>query len=82
MLYPINNESFLISEFQRGFLASILDIGKEALGHFGCKVVTAETGEEAIEYYESKKEEIIDMVILDLDMPGMGGLSALRSSSN
>jgi CheY-like chemotaxis protein len=45
-------------------------------------VVTAETGEEAIEYYESKKEEIIDMVILDLDMPGMGGLSGLRSSSN
>lgn len=57
---------------------TILDFGKKAIEHFGYKVVTANTGEEAIEYYEKHKQEPIEMVILDLDMPGMGGRQCLE----
>jgi CheY-like chemotaxis protein len=38
----------------------------------GYKVFTANSGKEAIEIYEKKKEGI-DIVILDMIMPNMGG---------
>jgi two-component system cell cycle sensor histidine kinase/response regulator CckA len=38
----------------------------------GYEVLTAASGEEAIRIYSANKEKI-DMVILDLIMPGMGG---------
>ena len=42
----------------------------------GLDVLTATTGESALMMVESAKP---DMVVLDLRMPGMGGLEALRA---
>ncbi len=50
----------------------IIDVGKLLLERLGYKVLTAESGKEAIEVYEENKENI-HMVILDMIMPGMGG---------
>ncbi len=41
----------------------------------GYKVDLAKTGEEAIEAYENK---LYDVVLMDVSMPGMGGLTALQ----
>jgi DNA-binding NtrC family response regulator len=42
----------------------------------GCDVFTASTGEEGVEVFRS---EAPDIVILDLNMPGMGGLETLNA---
>jgi two-component system, OmpR family, KDP operon response regulator KdpE len=42
----------------------------------GYVVVEARTGEEALE--EVQSEGAVDMILLDLKMPGMGGLEAIR----
>jgi CheY-like chemotaxis protein len=42
------------------------------LEKLGYRVFTARSGEEAIELYKKKRAEI-DLVILDMIMPGMGG---------
>lgn len=54
---------------------SILDIGKEMLGRYDYQVITACSGEEAIQKYSGSA---IDIVILDVGMPGMGGLKCLH----
>ncbi len=51
--------------------------GKELLTRFGYAVMTAGDGEAAIEICREKSEEI-DLVILDLLMPGMGGKKCLK----
>ncbi len=56
---------------------SILNIGKQVLQHFGYAVVTAQNGEEAVRLYQDHFPAI-DVVILDLNMPGMGGDDCLR----
>ena len=43
----------------------------------GYKVIRASTGEEALETFRRHKGEI-DLVILDLSMPGMGGQKCQR----
>jgi len=55
----------------------IRDSGHQVLSSFGYKVITAEDGENAIEIFEQEKEKI-DLVILDLIMPGMGGKHCLE----
>ena len=50
----------------------IIDVGEEVLGALGYKVLVARGGKEAIELYKAKKDKI-DMVILDMVMPEMGG---------
>ena len=47
----------------------------DLLGEEGCQVVTASTGEEGI---EKLQEEVVDLVILDLMLPGKGGLATLE----
>jgi CheY-like chemotaxis protein len=47
------------------------------LPRFGYTLLTAETGEEALEIYERERDHI-DLVILDLIMPGMGGRRCLE----
>ncbi|MBN1225597.1 MAG: PAS domain S-box protein [Deltaproteobacteria bacterium] len=50
----------------------VLDSGNEMLKILGYEVLTAIGGEEALELYE-KNQEKIDMVLLDMVMPGIGG---------
>jgi PAS domain S-box-containing protein len=55
----------------------ILNSTREVLEHFGYRVRTASSGEEAIEAYGSRHAKY-DLVLLDLGMPGMGGAKALE----
>ncbi|MBU2518384.1 MAG: PAS domain S-box protein [Proteobacteria bacterium] len=55
----------------------ILDIGTQHLSRAGYKVFTAPDGEEALAVFRARGEEI-DLVILDLSMPGMGGHKCLQ----
>jgi two-component system cell cycle sensor histidine kinase/response regulator CckA len=55
----------------------ILDIGQNTLEQFGYRVLTARNGEDAVEIY-SRQGKQIDLVILDLGMPGMGGDKCLK----
>ncbi|HDR14946.1 MAG TPA: response regulator [Desulfobacteraceae bacterium] len=54
---------------------NLLHIWKDMLRHFGYEVTTALSGEEAIEVFRGVGP---DLVILDMNMPGMGGLSCLE----
>ena len=49
---------------------------KQHLEKEGCEVMTADTGEEGIEIFKSDPPDII---LLDLNMPGMGGIETLKS---
>ena len=55
----------------------ILEIGAQQLSGFGYHVLTAHDGEEALEVFKAKQDEI-SLVILDLSMPGMGGHKCLQ----
>ena len=57
--------------------ASLRDLAKRALSRFGYTVLTASDGEGALEVYRADRERI-HLVILDLIMPGMGGLRCLE----
>ena len=56
---------------------AIREIGKNILTRFGYTVLTASDGENALEIYR-KKNMVINLVILDLIMPGMGGRRCLE----
>ena len=55
----------------------IRDLGIQLLGESGYTVLTAADGESALELYR-KEQSQIDLVILDLLMPGMGGMKCLE----
>lgn len=57
--------------------AMLRDLLKEVLEAKGYSVITASNGAAAVEIYEKKKGEI-DLVILDMLMPGMSGLETFR----
>ena len=50
----------------------VLEVGAEMLSRLGYETLTARSGTEAVTLFEQEKERI-DMVILDLVMPGLGG---------
>ncbi|MBC8246916.1 MAG: response regulator [Deltaproteobacteria bacterium] len=50
----------------------VIDIGQQLLKKMGYKVLTARSGKQTVEIYTKNKNEI-DIVILDMIMPGMGG---------
>ena len=50
----------------------IISVGQELLYELGYKVLIARSGLEAIEIYKQKNQDI-DLVIMDMIMPGMGG---------
>jgi CheY-like chemotaxis protein len=50
----------------------IIDVGQELLQELGYDVLTARSGQEAIEIYRQKSTRV-DLVIMDLIMPGMSG---------
>jgi len=49
---------------------------RTSLGSKGARVLDAASGEEAIEML---RRETVDLILLDLNMPGMGGLAACRA---
>ena len=50
----------------------ILEVGKDLLEAMGYRVLIARDGKEAIEVYR-KNSDVIDIVVLDMVMPNMGG---------
>ena len=50
----------------------IIKVGEELLRELGYKVIAARSGEEAIKLYR-KNADKIDLVVMDMIMPGMGG---------
>lgn len=56
----------------------LLDLAREILSLQGYSIVTASSGEEAVETIISSEEQI-PLVILDMAMPGMNGLETLRA---
>ena len=50
----------------------IRDLGVELLTDVGYKVLTATNGEQGLELYQ-KEQKKIDLIVLDLVIPGMGG---------
>ncbi|MCX5872614.1 MAG: PAS domain S-box protein, partial [Deltaproteobacteria bacterium] len=56
---------------------TIRDVGRDLLESAGYQVITARTGQEALEIYRAKSDSIA-LVILDLIMPEMGGKECLE----
>ncbi len=57
--------------------SAVLDIGQDLLRQHGYETLLANGGEKAIEIYGKEKDRI-DLVILDLIMPGMGGQKSFQ----
>ena len=55
-----------------------LNTGKKQLEKAGYTVITATDGEKALKIYDSQKGAI-DLILLDLMMPGMGGAQCLQA---
>ena len=55
----------------------LLETGKEILQYLGYAVFTAVDGEQAVELYRQHVDDI-DLMILDVVMPKMGGLEAMQ----
>jgi PAS domain S-box-containing protein len=56
---------------------NLRNLGKRFLNRFGYKVIEADSGEVALEIFQYQKDQI-DIVILDLMMPGIGGKKCLN----
>lgn len=54
----------------------LLETTKNLLEQYGYRVLTAENGEQALETFDHERKKI-SLVIMDLLMPGMGGLRCL-----
>ena len=50
----------------------VLDVGTQLLQFLGYSVYSVNNGQEALDIYQTKKDEI-DLVVLDMIMPEMGG---------
>jgi PAS domain S-box-containing protein len=68
------NETVLVVDDEEPILESC----QEALESVGYQVITASSGEQALEIYQNDLQDV-GMVILDLNMPGMGGLKCLEA---
>lgn len=56
---------------------AVRDLGMSILRNFGYTVIGVPDGESALQFFRDKRDDI-DLVILDLIMPGMGGKRCLR----
>ncbi len=65
------SETILVAEDEE----SLRNLAREVLEGLNYKVLVATNGEEAVKIYSANRERI-DMVILDVVMPGMGGPDA------
>lgn len=68
----VGTEGILLVDDEPSILSSL----NEILGIYGYGVTTAKNGEEAISRYNTCPA---DLVILDMDMPGMDGLQTLKA---
>ncbi|MFH1080268.1 MAG: PAS domain S-box protein [Pseudomonadota bacterium] len=75
--FPAGEEILLLVDDEE----YLLETTRELLEQYGYRVLTAENGERAIEIFNSEKTKI-SLVILDLLMPGMGGLKCLDALLN
>jgi two-component system, cell cycle sensor histidine kinase and response regulator CckA len=57
--------------------ASVRELAVQILRRYGYQVVSVDCGEAALETFRTRPGRI-DLVLLDLGMPGMGGLNCLR----
>ncbi|MFO7817060.1 MAG: response regulator [Thermodesulfobacteriota bacterium] len=57
--------------------AEIRELTQEVLEGFGYKVLAVEDGEQAIKTYEEQEHQV-HLILLDLNMPGMGGYKCLQ----
>ena len=57
---------------------AIRDLGREMLASYGYTVYCAGSGEEGLNRYTHDLRTSFDLVILDLNMPGMGGFKCLQ----
>ncbi|MCF8033422.1 MAG: PAS domain S-box protein [Desulfarculaceae bacterium] len=71
---PGGNENVLLVDDEE----ALRQVGERILTKTGYQVQTASSGEEALEIYEINGERV-NVVIMDLGMPGMGGHKALKS---
>ncbi len=55
----------------------ILDLGQKILESHGYTTLMATSGEDALKIYEAQRNHI-DLVVLDVSMPGMGGYKCLE----
>ncbi len=67
------NETILLVDDER----AILETARDVLEEFGYQTILAESGEEAIDLFKAHTRDI-DLVILDLGMPGIGGRQCLK----
>jgi two-component system response regulator YesN len=58
--------------------AVVRNLLRRVLTESGYEVMLAESGEQAVEFSRTVR---VDLVLLDINMPGIGGLSALREIS-
>ncbi|MEN8752795.1 MAG: response regulator, partial [Desulfobacterales bacterium] len=70
--YQVGNETILLVDDEEAIRLA----GKERLERAGYTVLTASGGEMALDVYRQKTLKI-HLVLLDLIMPGMGGISCL-----
>lgn len=70
---PRGSETILIVDDDK----SVVKLTKSMLERLGYKAIEAESGESALDiYYENQHE--IDLILLDIGMPGMGGNKCLK----
>jgi len=70
---PIRSYTVLVADDED----SVRNVCQLVLEKYNCKVLTAADGVEAVEKFREKKDDI-DVVVLDLTMPRMGGDEAFR----
>jgi two-component system, cell cycle sensor histidine kinase and response regulator CckA len=68
-----NNETILLVDDEE----TNRELGKEILEGFGYNTITAKDGESALICYRENKNRI-NLIIMDLIMPGMGGAACLK----
>jgi nitrogen-specific signal transduction histidine kinase/CheY-like chemotaxis protein len=72
-LYLQGTETILLVDDEE----NIIRLAEQGLSCFGYSVIAATNGEVALELYRGKNSQI-DLIVLDLIMPGMGGLKCLE----
>ncbi len=71
--YSLNSETILLIEDEK----SLRSLTRKALIQYNYNVVVAKNGEEALEIFKAHPD--IDLVILDIIMPGIGGIECLKA---